>query len=172
MIQNAIGYTERRSASGETRPDGMRSSSGKVVVIETITWAAPEQCNISNTANRDHPRHDVADTGLKYRSQGAFDGWKRNNQKEAATYLGFGGSCVIVAVWRGAERSARSLVAGADASAFREVLLTLRLTDFDLLLLATASELLGFKGMFCLELSPAMLGNVTVGHVRNCYRGR
>jgi hypothetical protein len=79
-------------------------------------------------------------------------------------YLGLGGSRVIVAVRGGAEGSARSLVAGADASALCQVLLAFRLSDLDLLLLATAPQLLGLERVFCLELGPAVLGNVAVGH--------
>lgn len=81
------------------------------------------------------------------------------------TYLRLSRGRVIVAVRGGAEGSAWSLVAGADASAFCQVLLTFRLSDLHLLLLATAAELLRLERVFCLELGPAMLRNVAVGHV-------
>jgi hypothetical protein len=70
---------------------------------------------------------------------------------------------LIVAVGGGAERGA-GLVAAGDTPSLCEVLLTLRLADLDLLLLAAAAELVGLERALCLESRATVLGDVFVGH--------
>ena len=80
------------------------------------------------------------------------------------TYLRLCGSGVIVAIRSSTERRTRTVFARANTSTLGQVLLTLRLANFDLLLLAAASKLLRLEGVLGLELRPAMLGNVSFGH--------
>lgn len=102
-----------------------------------------------------------------------------------ATYLGFCGRVLILAVGGGAEGGTRSVVASADASSLCQVLLTLCLSNLDLLLLATAAELIWLEGVLGLELGPSMLGDVALSHgcgaaalccdvcvLTFCWRGR
>jgi hypothetical protein len=55
-------------------------------------------------------------------------------------------------------------ISGCDASSLGKVLFSLGLPDLDLLLLATTTELVRLEGIFGLELSAAVLGNVSLGH--------
>lgn len=80
------------------------------------------------------------------------------------TYLALSGSSVIVTVGGGAQRGTGTVLACADTAALCEVLLSLGLSDLDLLLLAATSQLLGLEGALRLELSSAMLGNVPISH--------
>lgn len=81
------------------------------------------------------------------------------------TYLRFSRSSIIVAVGSGAQRGTRPVCARGKASPLCQVLLTLRLANLDLLLLATAAEFFGLEGALRLEVGAAMLGNVAISHV-------
>lgn len=78
--------------------------------------------------------------------------------------LGLGRSGLIIAIRGGTERSTRAVLTGTNTSTLGQVLLTLGLSDLDLLLLATTTELLRLEGILGLELSSAMLGNVSLSH--------
>lgn len=80
------------------------------------------------------------------------------------TYLGLCGRVLIVAVGGGAERGTGAVGTGTDTAALGQVLLALLLPDLDLLLLATAAQLLGLECVLGLELGPTMLGNVAFRH--------
>jgi hypothetical protein len=83
-------------------------------------------------------------------------------------YLRLSRSRLIVAIRGGAKGSARSVLTGANSSSLGQVLLTLRLSDLNLLLFTTTSELLRLEGVLCLELSSAMLGDVSLSHGGSC----
>jgi len=89
--------------------------------------------------------------------------------------LGLGRSGLIITIRGGTERSTRAVLTGSNTSTLGQVLLTLGLSNLDLLLLATTTELLRLEGILGLELSSAMLGNVSLSH-GDCYcfgtRGR
>ena len=89
---------------------------------------------------------------------------ERRRQEEMQTYLALGGSGVIIAVGRSTQRRTGPVSTCADASTLGQVLLALGLPDLDLLLLATAAQLLRLEGALRLELSSAMLGNVPISH--------
>lgn len=82
------------------------------------------------------------------------------------TYLGLGWSGVIVTIWcstKGSSWSGRKVATG-ETSALCEVVLALGLANLDLLLLATAAELLWLKGALGLEVGAAMLWDETLRH--------
>jgi hypothetical protein len=89
--------------------------------------------------------------------------------------LRLGRSGVIIAIGGGTKRSTRTVLTGSDTSSLGQVLLTLGLSDLDLLLLTATTELLRLEGVLRLELSAAMLGDVSLSH-DDCYcfgpRGR
>jgi len=78
--------------------------------------------------------------------------------------LGLGRSGLIITIRGGTERSTRAVLTGSNTSTLGQVLLTLGLSNLDLLLLATTTELLRLEGILGLELSSAMLGNVSLSH--------
>lgn len=79
-------------------------------------------------------------------------------------YLRLCGSRLIVTVGGGAKRSTGSVFASSDTTALSEIVLALGLSDLNLLLLATTTELLRLEGALCLELGSAMLGDVAISH--------
>jgi hypothetical protein len=83
--------------------------------------------------------------------------------RNARAYLGLGGRSLIIAIWRGTKRGTETL-AGSDTSSLGQVLFTLGLSDLDLLLFTSAAELFRLEGALRLELSPTMLGNVSISH--------
>ena len=80
------------------------------------------------------------------------------------TYLRFSRGGLIVAIRGSTEGSARSVFTGSNTSSLGQVLLTLGLSNLDLLLLTTATEFFRLEGVLRLELSSAMLGNVSLSH--------
>lgn len=78
-------------------------------------------------------------------------------------YLALNSCRLIITVGSGAQRGTKSLAAG-NSSSLCEVLLTLLLSDLDLLFLAAAAKLVGLEQVLCLESGAAMLGNVAVRH--------
>lgn len=85
-------------------------------------------------------------------------------RRSLATYLGLCGRVLILAVGGGAQGGTRSVLASADASSLCQVLLTLCLSNLNLLLLATAAELIWLEGVLGFELSPSVLGDVALSH--------
>lgn len=55
-------------------------------------------------------------------------------------------------------------IAGLDATPLSKIFLSLLLSDFDLLFLATTAQLIWFELILSFELRPTMLGNVAVRH--------
>jgi hypothetical protein len=82
-----------------------------------------------------------------------------------SAYLTFCWSSIVVAIRFGAESSpwARS-ISTPDASSLCQVLLTLCLSNLDLLFFATPSQLFWLEGVLRLELSTTMLWDVAVRH--------
>jgi hypothetical protein len=80
------------------------------------------------------------------------------------TYLGLCRSSVIVTVGGGTERGTRAVLACSNASSLGQVLLSLCLANFDLLLLTAPAKLFRLEGVLRLEVRPAMLGDKLVGH--------
>lgn len=102
-----------------------------------------------------------------------------------ATYLGLCGRVLILTVGGGAQGGTRSVLTSADASSLCQVLLTLCLSNLDLLLLTTAAKLIWLEGVLGFELGPSMLGDVALSHgcdaaalccdvgvLTFCWRGR
>lgn len=82
------------------------------------------------------------------------------------TYLTLDVGALIVAVGGCTERGAR-LVPASDTATLRKVLLTLRLTDLNLLLFTAAAELVRLESALGLERRATVLGDVLVGHVES-----
>lgn len=81
------------------------------------------------------------------------------------TYLTLDGSGLIVAVGSGAQRSAElALTASGNTTSLCKVLLSLLLSDLDLLFLTAAAELVWLEGVLGLERGPAVLGDISVRH--------
>jgi len=78
-------------------------------------------------------------------------------------YLALDSCRLIITVGSGAQRGTKSLATG-NSSSLCEVLLTLLLSDLDLLFLTTATELIGLQQVLCLEGGAAVLGDVAVRH--------
>lgn len=87
------------------------------------------------------------------------------------TYLRFSRGGLIVAIRGSTEGSARSVLTGSNTSSLGQVLLTLGLSNLNLLLLTTATEFFRLEGVLRLELSAAMLGDVSLSHVDCCCFG-
>lgn len=80
------------------------------------------------------------------------------------TYLRFCGGRLIVTVGSGTKRGARTILTSPNTSTFCKVLFSLGLSNFNLLFLAAATQLLRFEGVLRLELSPTVLGDVSLRH--------
>ena len=80
------------------------------------------------------------------------------------TYLTFDGSGLIITVGSGPQGCTKLALSACDAPSFGKVLLTLLLSDLDLLLLTTTTELIRLESVLGLECRPAVLGNVPVRH--------
>jgi hypothetical protein len=82
-----------------------------------------------------------------------------------STYLRLGGCSIIIAVWSSAQRSTETAFrTDSKSSALSQVFLALRLSDFDLLLLAATAEFFRLEGILRLELCAAVFRNISVGH--------
>lgn len=85
--------------------------------------------------------------------------------RSCKTYRALSVGALIIAVRRSTERgTGAALATVANASPLGQVLLTLLLADLDLLLLATAAELIGLERVLRLESGAAVLGDITVRH--------
>ena len=91
--------------------------------------------------------------------------WDRTGEM---TYLRLALRVFIVAIGGSTQGSTRAVIASANTTALGQVLLTLRLADFDLLLLTAATQLLGLEGALRLKLGATVLGNVSFGHGCDC----
>ena len=74
-------------------------------------------------------------------------------------------ACLIVAVRRGTERSSELSASRTDTSSLRQILLPLRTSDLDLLLLTTTAELVGLESPLSLEVGPTVSRDVAFRHV-------
>lgn len=98
------------------------------------------------------------------RVQKEEEGRRGHARWSLATYLGLCGRVLILAVGGGAQGGTRSVLASADASSLCQVLLTLCLSNLNLLLLATAAKLIWLEGVLGFELGPSVLGDVALSH--------
>ncbi len=89
---------------------------------------------------------------------------KSQDTVQELAYLRFCRRSVIVAIGGCTKRGTRTVFTRSQAAALGEILLTLRLADLDLLLLATASKLLGLERVLRLELRSAVFWDVSLGH--------
>jgi hypothetical protein len=82
-----------------------------------------------------------------------------------SAYLTLRRGSVIVRIWLGAQRSSRAVtICASDASSLCQVLLTLCLSDLDLLFFTAASQLFRLEGVLCLELGTTMFWDVAFRH--------
>jgi hypothetical protein len=191
LIQLKTGVSQRRSKGNiepslchPQKPRASRSWNCKSITAPVASLCSSSDQNVGLYEVCIFP-HITGRTGETGRSEGdrvcannkqnrRVGQWQRVEEKRY-TYLRLGRSGVIIAIGGGTKRSTRTVLTGSDTSSLGQVLLTLGLSDLDLLLLTATAELLRLEGVLRLELSAAMLGDVSLSH-DDCYcfgpRGR
>lgn len=93
---------------------------------------------------------------------------KRN---AGTAYLTLDGAGLIVTLGSYAAAHTNAAIAGLDTSPLGQILISLLLSDFNLLFLTTTTELVRPELVPGLELSATMLGDVALGHGCLGHRG-
>ena len=87
-------------------------------------------------------------------------------EKKENTYLALNSSGLIITFSGGshAATNSDSTITSLDTTSLGQVLITLLLSDLNLLLFTTAAEFIGAELVAGLELSPAVFGDITFRH--------
>lgn len=83
---------------------------------------------------------------------------------DITTYLAFNSAALFLVAVNADLATNDAAIAGLNASSLGKIFFSLLLSDLNLLLLTSTTELIGLELIFGLELRPAMLWDVTVRH--------